>query len=110
MPTLLEDEWSVRTCLHNELGASGGIAYVRKDQVIDVVTRVGYTKSPCLAQNMDVTKWEQLIKRAFPSLTSPPLPPEHSTTGVAAAPFQTTVNCAFVEPGTHGTPLRAECP
>ena len=66
MPTLLEDEWSVRTCLHNELGASGGIAYVRKDQVIDVVARVGYTKSPCLAQNMDVTKWEQLIKRAFP--------------------------------------------
>jgi hypothetical protein len=63
-----------------------------------------------LAQNLDVTKWEQLIKRAFPSLTSPPLPPEHSTTGVAAAPFQTTVNCAFVEPGTHGTPLRAECP
>ena len=47
VPTLLEDEWSARTCLHNELGASGGIAYVRKDQVTDVVTRVGYTKSPC---------------------------------------------------------------
>ena len=47
VPTLVDEEWNIRTCLYNELGPSGGVAYVRKDQVIAVVSRVGYTQAPC---------------------------------------------------------------
>ena len=34
VPTLVDEEWNIRTCLYNELGPAGGVAYVRKDQVI----------------------------------------------------------------------------
>ena len=46
-PMLVSDERDARVCLPNELGPGGGISYIHKDQLPDVLQKVGFTTSPC---------------------------------------------------------------
>eukprot|EP00435_Cladocopium_sp_Y103_P027411 s765_g6.t1 len=44
---LVPGEWTARACHPHELTAAGGVSYVGKDSVPDVLRRIGYTQSPC---------------------------------------------------------------
>ena len=44
---LIQSEWSERVCKPHELTAAGGISYIPKESVPDILKRIGYTQSPC---------------------------------------------------------------
>ena len=44
--TLLQEEWPVPVHMHQTLGRQGGIAYVPRAHVADVVQRIGFTAQP----------------------------------------------------------------
>ena len=44
---LVPGEWTARACHPHELTAAGGVSYVGKDLVPDVLGRIGYTQAPC---------------------------------------------------------------
>ena len=44
---LVPGEWTARACHPHELTAAGGVSYVGKDLVPDVLRRIGYTQAPC---------------------------------------------------------------
>ena len=44
---LVPGEWKARACHPHELTAAGGVSYVGKELVPDVLRRIGYTQAPC---------------------------------------------------------------
>lgn len=47
IPVLIQSEWSDRVCRPHELNAAGGVSYLHKDDVPDILERILYTQSPC---------------------------------------------------------------
>ena len=46
-PTLVDGDWDARVCTPAELNAAGGVSYIHKEQLPDVLRRVNFTTSPC---------------------------------------------------------------
>ena len=62
--TLIESEWNVPVMPHQHVGASGGVALVPRDELPEVIERVGFTGKPTavvLVQHPD-----ELGMRAYP--------------------------------------------